>query len=58
MHRQRPVILLALIAYIVLPSLFQWVTDASSAWYKPFILWALVVVAAVAIQTRKKHHDV
>lgn len=58
MHRQRPVILLILIAYIILPSFFRWVTDASSLWYKPFIIWALVVAVAVVIQTRKKHHDI
>lgn len=57
MHRQRPVILIVLIAYIVLPTFFQWVTDASGAWYKPFLIWALVVVAAVLVQVRQKKHD-
>ncbi|MAN53259.1 MULTISPECIES: hypothetical protein [Marinimicrobium] len=58
MNNQRLVILLLLIAYIFSPTLFTWIINPEGAWFRPYIIWALVIVIAYAVQNRKKRpHD-
>jgi hypothetical protein len=57
MNKQRPLLLLALVVYIFSPALYGWVTDPTTVWYKPYIIWAMVIVAAYIMQARSKHHD-
>ncbi len=57
MNRQRPLILIALLAYIVSPSLFAWVTDPVGMWYKPFLIWLLVIGAAFLTVNHKTRRD-
>jgi hypothetical protein len=54
MNNQRLVILLLLIAYIFSPTLFTWIIDPEGAWYRPYIMWMLVIAVAYAIQARKR----
>jgi hypothetical protein len=54
MHQQRPFFLLILVAFMLSPSIVDWATNPQPIWYKPFILWAMVVLAAYVIQRRKK----
>ncbi len=53
MRQQRPLLLLILIAYMFSPSILGWATNPHDAWYKPYILWALVVAVAFALAWRK-----
>lgn len=57
MNRQRPVILIFLIAYIFLPTVFEWITAADRAWYRPFIIWLAVVIVAFFLQSRRPEND-
>ena len=57
MNRQRPLLLLVLVGYIFSPTLYGWVIDPAGVWYKPYIIWAMVVVAAYIVQSRRKQHD-
>lgn len=54
MNNQRLVILLLLIAYIFSPTLFTWIINPEGAWYRPYIIWVLVIVIAFVMQLRKK----
>lgn len=54
MNNQRFGILLLLIAYIFSPTLFTWVINPEGAWYRPYIIWALIIVIAFVMQLRKK----
>lgn len=54
MNNQRLVILLLLIAYIFSPTLFTWIINPEGAWYRPYIIWGLVIVLAFIVQLRKK----
>lgn len=54
MNNQRLVIILLLVAYIFSPSLFSWILDPQGAWYRPFIVWVVVILIAFALQTRRK----
>lgn len=58
MNDQRLVILLLLIAYIFSPTVFSWILDPQGAWYRPYLLWVIVIVTAYSLQARKrKRHD-
>ncbi len=54
MNNQRLVILLLLIAYIFSPTIFTWIVNPEGAWYRPYIMWILVIAIAYAIQARKQ----
>lgn len=59
MTRQRPLLLLILVLYIFSPTLFSWVIDPTGAWYRPFIIWLIVIIIAFFIQkNRNSSHDV
>lgn len=58
MNKQRPLLLLVLVAYIFSPTLYSWVINPAGVWYKPYIIWAMVVIAAYVMQSRNKHHDI
>lgn len=57
MNKQRPLLLLVLVAYIFSPTLYAWVINPAGAWYKPYIIWAVVIVIAYIMQNRSKSHD-
>ena len=57
MHQQRPVLLLVFLAFMLSPSIIGWAINPQPIWYKPFLLWALVVLAAYLIQRHKNPHD-
>ncbi len=54
MHNQRLLILFLLIAYIFSPTLFTWMINPVAAWYRPYIIWGLLIVAAYIYHRRKK----
>ncbi|WNO09468.1 hypothetical protein [Teredinibacter sp. KSP-S5-2] len=57
MNKQRPLILLLLVFYIFSPTLFSWVINPAGAWYRPYIIWMLLVVVAYVVQGRGKDND-
>lgn len=42
-HRLLPPLLLVL--YIFAPTLFNWIIIPTTTWYKPYLLWLLVIVS-------------
>jgi len=58
MNKQRPILLIALVLYVFSPSITQWITDIDGAWYRPFIIWLLVIAAAYFLQRKDSSHDV
>lgn len=50
MNNQRLLICLLLGAYVFSPSLLTWMIDPEGAWYRPYILWAALIVAAYLFQ--------
>jgi len=54
MNNQRLVILLLLIGYIFSPTLFTWIINPEGAWYRPYIIWMLVIAIALVMQLRRK----
>lgn len=58
MNKQRPLLLLVLVVYIFSPTLFSWVVNPDGAWYRPYLIWVLVIIVAFFVQTRSKNNDV
>jgi hypothetical protein len=56
MNNQRLVILLLLVAYIFSPSLFNWIINPAGSWYRPYIVWVVVIVIAFIMQIRRKKY--
>jgi len=57
MNRQTPFILILLISYICFPALFGWVTAPEGLWFKPYIVWIIVIIAAYIFSTKSPKHD-
>ena len=46
MYINRALLLILGVALIFLPALETWLSGSESAWYRPYILWLLAIVAA------------
>lgn len=57
MNKQRPLLLLLLVVYIFSPTLFSWGINPNGAWYRPFLIWALIIVVTYFMQGRRQKHD-
>ena len=58
MNSQRPLLFLLLVLYVFSPTLFNWVVNPDGSWYRPYIIWMLVVAIAYIAQNRRKRHDI
>ncbi len=54
MNKQRPILIIILLAYIFLPSLLHWVVNEEGHWYRPFLVWLAAIIAAFLFQVRRK----
>ena len=54
MNHKRPILLLLLVLYIFAPTIFSWIIDPEGAWYRPFLIWVLVIVITYIIQSTKE----
>lgn len=52
MHNYRLIILLLLLVAMFTPSLLNWMIDPQGDWYRPYVIWALVIVIAFLVQVR------
>jgi len=57
MNNRRLLILLLLIIYIFSPTIYAWVINPEGAWYRPFIIWAGLIVAAYTLQGRSQNDE-
>ena len=46
MYISRALLLLFGIAFIFYPSIEEWLFTGDAAWYRPYLIWLLVVIAA------------
>lgn len=57
MNKPSPLIYIAVVAYILAPAIIGWVMNPEGAWYRPFGLWLLVVIAAYLLQKYRYRND-
>jgi hypothetical protein len=48
----RSIMWLIFAAYVFAPTAFGWMIDPGGAWYRPYIIWAGIVLAAFLLQPR------
>ncbi|NHN37055.1 hypothetical protein G8764_07110 [Pseudomaricurvus alcaniphilus] len=58
MHNQRLLLLLLLVTYIYLPTLLGWMTNPEGGWYRPFIIWVMLIAAAFIVQKRNRSNGI
>ncbi|MFT5116818.1 MAG: putative membrane protein [Kiritimatiellia bacterium] len=54
MTNHRLLLLILLVAYIFTPTLFNWIIASDGAWYRPFIIWLLIIVIAFSLHKYNK----
>lgn len=54
MSNQRLLLCTLLVAYIFTPTLFSWIISPEGSWYKPFIIWILIILGAYLLQKYNK----
>jgi hypothetical protein len=52
----RTLLLLLAFAIVLIPSAQEWIISGGSAWYRPYLIWLVIVLAAWWNQ-RKSHGD-
>ncbi len=57
MNKKAPLLLLTLITFVFLPSLLQWMLDTSGSWYRPFIVWLVIIIVTFIIQLKETPDD-
>ncbi|MBN8430717.1 hypothetical protein JF535_07620 [Microbulbifer salipaludis] len=57
MSNRTLLILLVLVGYVFSPTVFTWMINPTGAWYRPFILWFVLILLAIVIQRRRKPDD-
>jgi hypothetical protein len=54
MSNHRLLLLILLVAYIFTPTLFNWIISSSGAWYRPFIIWIIIIAIAFSMHRFSK----
>ncbi|GAA5524740.1 hypothetical protein Maes01_01299 [Microbulbifer aestuariivivens] len=57
MSNRTLLILLVLVGYVFSPTVFTWMINPAGAWYRPFILWLVLILLAVVVQMRRKNDE-
>lgn len=57
MYISRSVLLLLLTAYIFSPTILSWMIYPNGIWYRPYLIWAALVLAAALLQWGKHRID-
>lgn len=58
MPNSRLLTLMILIGLLLSPTLMTWVLNPEGAWYRPYLIWTLVIVTSLIVQLRPDRHDI
>ena len=58
MYINRTLLMVLAIAVVFLPSAQEWVTTGGAAWYRPYLLWILIVVLGYWNQRKRFRDDI
>lgn len=57
MHFYRLLIVLLLGSYLLAPIMEDWWLDGDAAWYRPFIIWAVLILCAAILEWRRRYDE-
>ncbi|WP_200868032.1 hypothetical protein [Pseudomonas syringae] len=53
MYIYRLVLLLVVGIYLFSPAIMDWWIDATGAWYRPYLLWLILIVVTFILQSQR-----
>ena len=53
MYIYRLVLILVVGIYLFSPAIMEWWTAAGSAWYRPYLLWLILIVVTFILQSQQ-----
>ena len=57
MYINRALLLMVGIAFIFFPTIEEWVISGGTAWYRPFQVWLLIIIAAYWNQRSRQNDE-
>lgn len=54
MYIYRLVLILVVSMYLFSPAIMQWWTAADSVWYRPYLLWLILIAVTFVLQSQKE----
>lgn len=57
MYIYRLVLILVVGIYLFSPAILQWWLAPDSSWYRPYILWLVLIVATFILQSEKDRDE-
>ncbi len=58
MFLHRSALLMILGCFLAVPVLLDWWLAPSAAWYRPFLIWLLLIAFCLLLDLRRGRHDV
>ena len=52
MYMYRLVLILVVGMYLFSPAIMEWWTAADSTWYRPYLLWLILIVVTFVLQSQ------
>lgn len=57
MYINRSLLMVLAVALVFSPSALEWVNTGGTAWYRPYLLWSLLVLLGYWIQHQRSRDD-
>ncbi len=57
MYINRSLLLVLVVVLVFVPPLLEWTTSGGVAWYRPYLLWSLLVLLGCWMQLRHSPDD-
>jgi len=57
MHFYRLLIVLLIGSYLLAPILEDWWAEGSASWYRPFIIWGVLILFAAILEWRRRYDE-
>ncbi|WP_428035905.1 hypothetical protein [Amphritea sp.] len=57
MHFYRVLIVLVIGGYLLSPILDQWWPDSATPWYRPYIIWAALILILAILERRRRSDE-
>lgn len=57
MHIHRLVLILVVGIFLFSPAIMDWWIASTNSWYRPYLLWLLLIIATFILQGRQDAND-
>jgi hypothetical protein len=57
MYINRSLLMVLAVALVFFPGALDWATTVGAAWYRPYLMWGLLVLLGYWLQRKRPHND-